>query len=180
MAFLDQNGLAASHIPATTVEGTHAAPRTQDSIQTAILDQVVQIKQIRAQELAVVVKTDQGTELFLHLRQHNGQVEVQARCEQGDTRLMREQWGELQSALARHGISLASLNEPSSSRLASSNTPSPQQRPATDDAGSRRQPRHPSKTTLKDLPMVGSVTEPLKPRTARGVATSRRGWESWA
>ena len=165
--------------PITTPE-IHTAPRTQDSVQAAILDQVVQIRQIRAQELAVVVKTDQGSELFLHLRQHNGQVEIHARCEHGNTQLLHQQWSELQSALARHGVSLAPLNEQSGSRLASANAPIPQPQPGAGDTESRRQPRHPSKTVLEDLPMVGSVTEPLKPRPTRGVTTSRRGWESWA
>ncbi|MBM3879946.1 MAG: hypothetical protein FJ387_09540 [Verrucomicrobia bacterium] len=187
-------GLAtqSGHAPAP-VESAPPAGRAQAVPSTAwpaledfIMRQVVHIREVRANSMAVLLKPISGTELTLHLRQHEGRLEIHARCERGDLTQMESEWGRLQSALALHGVRLAPLNEPppATQDLASRNSTLPREAhsgPLTDQE--RRSPSHRSPAPEpEDLPMVGSLTEPLK-RTGRGLAPARRtlaGWETWA
>ena len=61
----------------------------------------------RAESLAVVIQPDAQTQLFLQLRQRNGEMEATVRCEKGDFLALNASWRELQESLARQDIRLA-------------------------------------------------------------------------
>jgi hypothetical protein len=74
-----------------------------------ILEQVVHFRRSSLEALDVVLKPDRGTELHLQLTQHGGQIEVQIRCERGDSHQLNTGWARLQESLAQQGIRLAPL-----------------------------------------------------------------------
>jgi len=159
-----------------------AAPAAANlpSLHGLMLEQVMQVKLLRADALAVVLTPDQATELFVEVRQREGQTHVYARCDRGDVTLLETQWDSLRTLLAEHGMRLAPLNEaPPVPRPDSSLSRSPAGL-AEDRRHWQRPPERPAADTLEDLPMVGSLTEPLRSRAARLTAVSRRAWEWWA
>lgn len=130
----------------------------------------------RAESLAVVIQPDAQTQLFLQLRQRNGEMEATVRCEQGDFQALNASWRELQESLARQDIRLADLRPSVGSPLpGSTDRPAPQDQPA--NHGSRQRQR-PTEDT-EDLPMVGSVTEPLRQASSSRPRRSNK-FESWA
>ncbi len=155
---------------------------TLRAMQETILHHSLDLKRVGAEALAITVRPDSATELFLHVRKQDGNVVVHVQCEQGNLQEMQSHWNQLSSSLADRGIRLAPLNEPPPASTPSSggrglpgDTP---QNSGWFNQGrgfSRRQTE-----ALEDLPMVGSVTEPLRRRGQRHGGGSKRGWESWA
>jgi hypothetical protein len=145
-----------------------------------MLEHVIQVKLLRADALSVVLTPDQATQLFIDVRQHEGQTHVYARCERGDATLLGTQWESLRTLLAEHGMRLAPLNEAPPIPAASSGLSRSPSGLAEDRPHWQRRPERPAADTLEDLPMVGSLTEPLRPRAVRPTAVSRRPWEWWA
>jgi hypothetical protein len=125
----------------------------------------------RADSLAVVIRPDSHTELFLQLRQQDGQIEAFVRCERGDIASLGACWSELQERLARQDIRLNPLQPPIESREAPSTLPD------KGETSSDRKRHRPSES--EELPMVGSTTEPLR-HPNRSRARRVQGWESWA
>ena len=72
----------------------------------------MELKQSNTSTLAIVVKPDAQTELFLHLQQRDGQVDVHARCEPAAAGALAACWGQIQQSLSSQGINLAPLNQP--------------------------------------------------------------------
>jgi hypothetical protein len=68
-------------------------------------------KRINAESMAVVLKPDSQTEIFLHLATRNGQIEIQARFERGDFAGLSGHWAQLQQTLAQQGVRLSHLQE---------------------------------------------------------------------
>lgn len=59
----------------------------------------------------VVLTPDTKTQISLRLQWREGQVEVQARCDFGDYSSLNNQWSQLQTSLATHGVRLSHLSE---------------------------------------------------------------------
>lgn len=144
-----------------------------------LVGHVLHVKRASLDSVAVVVRPDANTELLLDIRQRSGQVEVYVRCEQGNAAALRGDWDRLERSLAAQGARLAPLNEAPPQReigLPRSNQPSP----GHSEADTRRRSHRPNPVVLDDLPMVGSLTEPLRRRPVRSLLAARRGWELWA
>ena len=73
--------------------------------------EVTMVRQSGAQALAVTLKVDAHTSLFLQLTNHNGQIEASVRCEKGSAAGLDTHWGELQESLARQNVQLLPLQQ---------------------------------------------------------------------
>jgi hypothetical protein len=156
---------------------------TVERISKLVLGEAALIKQHSSESMAVVLRPDAETELFVHLTQRNGQIEATVRCERGDLQHLGALWGQLQESLAQQKIRLAPLQE-------SPSNPSNFNRPAGSDTngsghGSPRQ--SPSdKQFMDEWPTpASSSTDPAHVRGRGGsrhrrLTTSRPGWETWA
>ena len=138
---------------------------------------VAELKQLNLDSLAVVLRPDPNTELFLHLKRHNGGVDIQARFERGDFQQLNAQWGELQSSLAAQGIRVSALE---GSGFNSSQAPMEQQAKDSNgppaDRGEREPAHEPFEELLPNLPVAATAPRsPFQPRTSPS-----RQWESWA
>ncbi len=155
------------------------APQAQ-KVLNDITDQVVTFKNVGVNSMDAVVRPDSTTAISLQLSLRNGQVEVAARVDRGNFEGLQTHWGELQTSLAQQGVRVGPLHQASLNNQTSSRTPSQETGAATGDQqqAPRRGLRSPQ--TLDELPLVGSVTEPLKAQPSTPTATARRGWEKWA
>lgn len=150
--------------------------------QAGVMRHVTELRYSGATELAVVLKPDADTQIALRLTfNSNGEVSVQARCEQGDAQGLAANWGEIRHALAQQGVRLGALDfapelKPENLTPRTGNGgPSPDGQPSSQRHG------QPWPETLDDLPLVGSQTEsPSRRGTQRLPAGRGRSWESWA
>lgn len=167
---IQQSGSTAQATPPVSIPGNAQADRIAHLVATEAALMVSH----RADSLAVVIRPDAQTELFLQLRQHNGQIEAFVRCERGDITSLGAGWGELQERLARQDIRLSPLQTPIQTRDDLSVPPG-----KGDTAHDRSDRKRHDIPASEELPMVGSITEPLR-RPARSRARKVNGWESWA
>ncbi len=87
------------------------AARTAEQLLQNVSREVAQFKRFNAESMAVVLKPDSHTEIFLHLASRNGQIEIQARFERGDFASLNGQWTQLQQTLSQQGVRLSNLQE---------------------------------------------------------------------
>ncbi len=120
----------------------------------------------------VVLTPDAKTQISLKLQWRDGQVEVQARCDMGDHRLLNTQWSQLQASFAAHGVRLSHLSERAHTGFTEffSNSGFSQQR------GDERQPAQPPSAIDVMKPAVPTV----KTGATRSVVRSSNRLESWA
>jgi hypothetical protein len=90
----------------------------------SISREVSNLRATVASSLAVVLRPDSRTELFLRLEIREGKIEAFARCERGDIQLLNSHWPELQRCLANQGVQLLDLQnrvppEPSATNFTS-------------------------------------------------------------
>ena len=175
---------ASDSLNVSTVDTTGTVER----ISKLVMGEVALIKQHSSDSMAVVLRPDAETELFVHLTQRNGQIEATVRCERGDLQHLGALWGQLQESLAQQKIRLAPLQEPPSNH-SNFNQPA-----GSDPNGSGNgSPRHsqregpqPDKQFMDEWPTpASSSTDPAHVRGRGGsrhrrLTTSRPGWETWA
>ncbi|HEY2953000.1 MAG TPA: hypothetical protein VGK40_10475, partial [Verrucomicrobiae bacterium] len=104
---------------ALTVSATAApgpAPAI-DQVHHNISACVLELKQVKAESMSVVLRPDAHTEVFIELRMHEGLVDVAAQCKRGDWAGLSAHWGELQHTLSGQGIRLGALEGSSSPHL---------------------------------------------------------------
>jgi hypothetical protein len=164
--------------------------RRLERISHLIFEEVVLVRHLGVDSLAVVLKPDARTELFLRLTRQNGQIEAQVRVDRGDFTALNAQWPRLAESLAQHGVRVHPLlpamdspgDHPSSALAADTQTPR-ESAPRTTDHEPGQPPfhrRHPRRQWDSDLAAVGSPTEPVGRRPARGRHAARRGFDDWA
>lgn len=153
---------------------------TVDRISRLVVREAALVRQYHSDSMAVVLRPDAETELYVHLSQRNGQIEAVIRCERGDSHQLGALWSQLQESLAAQKVRLAPLQEsPGSQNFNPSSTSSGF---GGQGHGSSRQ--SPDKQSLDEWPAPAS-SQPAPLRDERGsgrrrVTTSRPGWESWA
>lgn len=177
-----------------TVSGSdQSAPATAPTIDAAAtVDRIANLVQREAalvrphssDSMAVVLRPDENTELFVHLTHRNGQVEATVRCERGDTAQLGALWSQLQETLSQQKVRLAPLQE------SPSNHSNFNQSAGSDLNGDGRGPqqRTPREQQFMDeRPAPASSASTTTPHVRGGgdsrhrrVTTSRPGWESWA
>lgn len=164
-----------------------AAAASVERISSLVLREAALVKKYGSDSMAVVLRPDAETELFVHLTQRNGQVEATVRCERGDAQHLGALWPQLQESLAQQKVRLAPLEESSGSRGSTNFQP-----PAGSlmSGGGERGPREdarPSQQQSMDewpaTPAPATATPHVRGgRGTRGrrISTSRPGWETWA
>jgi limonene-1,2-epoxide hydrolase len=156
---------------------------TVERISTLLLREASLVKKHGSDSMAVVLRPDAETELFVHLSQRDGQVEASVRCERGDAQHLGALWSQLQESLAGQKVRLAPLE---SSPSAQSNfSPPPHSQSGGGQNGTRQETR-PEKQSMDEWPAPpASQTGAPHVRGAGGTrgrrtTTSRPGWETWA
>jgi hypothetical protein len=155
---------------------------TVERISKLVLGEAALIKQHSSESMAVVLRPDAETELFVHLTQRNGQIEATVRCERGDLQHLGALWGQLQESLAQQKVRLAPLQESPSNHSNFNQSAGSD----TNGNGHGSPRRSPDKQSMDEWPMpASSGTDPAHVRGRGGsrhrrLTTSRPGWETWA
>lgn len=147
-----------------------------ERVANLVSQEVVTIRQSGANSLAVSLKLDPKTELFLQLTNHNGQIQASIRCERGSVAGLDSHWGNLQDSLARQNVQLLPLENKQRTPVftpvsATNNTPGFNQ--------SSQNPRRQMPELLQDLPAAANG-KPVSSSKTKTKTNSPRGWESWA
>jgi hypothetical protein len=138
------------------------------------------VRQYNSDSMAVVLRPDTDTELFVHFSRRHGQIEVTIRCERGETLQLAALWPQLQESLAHHKVRLAPLQEPVS------NDPNLSSGSEWGDCGSGLSRRTPDQRFMDETPALATSGADSPTLRAGGgsrhrrVTTSRPGWETWA
>jgi len=141
--------------------------------------EVMQFKSIRAESMAVVLKPDTHTEIFLHLSMRNGGIDVQARFDRGDFSALNSQWTQLQQTMQQQGVRLSSLQESLEQRQdAAGDSPWGQ-----GERQSQKENRSAEEHFIESIDeklILGSPKEPEKPPTRTVLNDLRTTLEAWA
>jgi hypothetical protein len=169
------------------VEATSGtAVRTTEQLLQNLTREVAQFKRFNAESMAVVLKPDGQTEIFLHLASRNGQIEIQARFERGDFASLNGQWTQLQQTLSQQGVRLSNLQEGfqpppqqpgGGTEWGQGQTPQGQQRQAGRDAGNA-----PHEQAFEEfMPRPAAADPGQRPaRTRSAVNRANSMLEAWA
>ena len=165
-----------SSLPMEAVSSPNPA-KQMEVLGMLVSSEAFSLRQTGANELAVSLKLDAHTEIFLKMTQEAGQIRATIHCERGNLAGLESQWGQLQESLARHNIQLS---------LEKDNFPSP----ATNATAHQSSPGFSQTRQENQRERVHS--EPMESPSAEGRASSasvnknkinrlsRLGWESWA
>ncbi len=150
-----------------------------ERVARMVNQEVVMIKQSGANSLAVSLKLDPQTELFLQLTNHDGQIQAAIRFERGSVAGLESHWGQLQESLARQNVQLLPLAEKLSSRNPSFHAP-PDSSNSRQFNQSARDRQLPSRDLPAELPRAEKPVKTVPARGEKNTNTSPRGWEFWA
>lgn len=164
---------------AKAIDGTGTVER----IASLMVRESALVKKHGSDSMAVVLRPDAETELFVHLSQRNGQIEATVRCERGDVQHLGALWSQLQESLAQHKVRLAPLQDAPSGQTNFNQSPGSGM--SGGQNGTREETR-PEKQFMdeRSAPAASQTTAPhvRGPGGSRGrrITTSRPGWETWA
>ncbi len=144
-----------------------------------VTQEVITVRQSGANSLAVSLKVDSHTELFLQLNNHDGQMQASIRCERGNIDTLGSHWGQLQESLARQNVELLPLEDKGSFRNSTFNPPSDNASSRAFDQSSQNQQR-PAREPHEELSLAGVSGVSRSSRKTTTNKSSRQGWESWA
>jgi hypothetical protein len=164
---------------AEPTQGSDKAAAQAERVAHLVNQEVVMIRQSGANSLAVSLKLDSQTELFLQLTRHDGQIQASVHCQRGNIDGLGGHWGELQESLARQNVVLMPLEDKISQRGASPAPPSETSAwRAFDQSQQGRQQRFGDADDEELLP--GAAATSNRPRKLTTNRRLRRGWEDWA
>src|SRR6185436_8994364 len=160
-----------------SVSGTKPVS-TSEQIFFQISKQAVALKHFNADSMAVVLKPDSDTAIFLHLQLQNGQVEVHARFERGDYQALQAGWAQLRESLASQGIRLSPLHN----SLSNDSTIAGQ---TSGNVGSGKRERYsdpqtPDRADSMSEVFAGPRTEVGRRPISQSPVGQKRQWEHWA
>ena len=163
-----------------------------DKVMSLISRELTLVRQLGADALAIVLKPDSRTELFLQISQRDGRTEVLIRCERGDYDHLQQNWAQLQSTLAGQDVTLAPLQRPT---LAPQELTDPARTATSTSTGggngsahtgnghhSQQHQPEPPPRFREERSLAASLNAPA-PRRSGGTATSsapKSGLERWA
>ena len=98
------------------IESPLPAAAQAERVNHLVSQEAVTIRQSGANSLAVSLKVDPHTELFLQLTNHDGQIQASIRCERGNIEGLDSHWGQLQESLARQNVHLLPLEDKTAAR----------------------------------------------------------------
>jgi hypothetical protein len=178
--FPKSNGTGAGHIGLTDNPPAIDNPAAQvERVTRLVTQEVAMIKQSGANSLAVSLKIDPQTELFLQLTNHDGQIQASLRCERGTMAGLDSHWGQLQESLSRQNVQLLPLEEKFSSR-ASVVTSSPDNAPSRQFDQSAQNKSRQNRDLPGEFPLPEEAGPTVRSRNNKNVSSSPRGWETWA
>ena len=150
-----------------------------EHVARLVAQEAAMVRQSGSTSLAVSVKVDPHTELFVQLTNHDGQIQASLRFERGSVAGLDGHWGQLQDSLARQNIQLLPLQDKNFSRQSSSG--------ANADAGesqnfgkSSQNQQPPVRDNLTGLVPAAVGSAPARSRRSGGKNAVRQGWETWA
>jgi hypothetical protein len=151
---------------------------TSEQLFFQISKQAVALKHFNADSMAVVLKPDPETAIFLHLQLENGRVEVHARFERGDYQALQSGWDQLRESLASQGIRLGPLHNSDSNDYTTAGQPS-------DKFGYGKGEKYSNPQTPEPADAMSEVfASPRKEVSRRPISHSvvgeKRQWEHWA
>jgi len=151
---------------------------TSEQLFFQISKQAVALKHFNADSMAVVLKPDSETAIFLHLQLQNGQVEVHARFERGDYQALQAGWAQLRESLASQGIRLSPLHN----SLSNDSTNAGQ---SSDNLGYGKRekysdPQTPDRADAMSEVFASPRTEVGRRPISQSPAGQKRQWEHWA
>jgi hypothetical protein len=186
-----QTGRPVSSSDRSAPESVGEAPSTDAAAMVERISGLVSreaglVRQHGSDSMAVVLRPDADTELYVHFARRDGQIEATVRCERGDAHLLGAWWGQLQESLAQQKVRLGPLQEspsnPSHFNLSAGAHSSA-------DGGEHRSPRQtphdPQSMDEWPVPASSSSSDSVHRRGRGGsrhrrLTTSRPGWETWA
>ena len=148
-----------------------------ERVANFVSQEALTIRLSGATSLAVSLKLDHQTELFVQLTSHAGQIQASLRCERGNLDGLEGHWTQLQESLARQNIELLPPDNRSFSQNQSGNHSNMS---GAGDSDQTAQKQRQSDTTA---PASASANQPAN--TTGTSKTQRKnsrqkGWESWA
>lgn len=158
---------------------TDSAAIQAERVAHLVTQEVVLVRQSGANSLAVSLKVDSHTELFLQLTNHDGQIQASVRCERGNVEGLGSHWGQLQESLARQNVQLMPLEGTGLSRNSTNNPPPDNASPRAFDQSSQN-PQRQTRDTREESSSASAAGESLASRKTKTNNRSRQGWESWA
>jgi len=164
---------------AKAIDGTGTVER----IASLMARESALVKKHGSDSMAVVLRPDAETELFVHLSQRDGQIEATVRCERGDVQHLGALWTQLQESLAQHKVRLAPLQDAPAGQTNFNQSPGSGM--SSGQNGTREETR-PEKQFMdeRSAPAASQSTAPHVRGTggsrSRRITTSRPGWETWA
>lgn len=135
-----------------------SASATIDRIFRGIVTEVTMMRRIFSDSLAVVLRPDSRTELFVRLETKGDTIQAFVQCECGDTNMLNTHWPELQHSLQHHGVRLMELNQSPRTHTGSVFTSNHLENPFEDDP------------ELAELEFNASPSLPSKRKSAGAVA----------
>jgi hypothetical protein len=174
------NDSGAGHVGLTDNAPTIDNPAAQvERVTRLVTQEAAMIRQSGANSLAVSLKIDPQTELFLQLTNHDGQIQASIRFERGGIAGLDAHWGQLQESLSRQNVQLLPLEEKFSSR-ASVAAPSPDAAtPRQFDQSAQNKSRQ-NRELPGDFALPEDSPRTVPSRNNKNLSTSPRGWETWA
>lgn len=153
-----------------------------ETVLHGVSDQVLEFKRLGADSMAVLLKPDDKTEIYLNVSSQSGHVEVSARLNTGDADLLNSHWGEIKSSLAKQGIALSDLDSDDARHHYGSTSSGGRQDQSPDPQSETPQRRSPSRREMTDfISNIKSLTDPLaKPWVGpAALAAAKRLWVMW-
>ena len=164
------------------VRGPEAA-RTVEQLSGLVMRETAVLKQHTPDSMAVVLRPDANTELFLHLTQRDGQIEASVRCERGNFDQINALWPQLQESLAGQKVRLAPLQESTEPQRDPQGASGSTMNFSESEQRSRRQSM-PEDDSTSDRPSSAPPStvslHPERRRSGTRPTASRPGWETWA
>jgi hypothetical protein len=172
-------GIAAPTLTANVMGGSAPSCARLEQVERMISREVVMVRQSGAETLAVSLKVDSRTSLFLQLTNHHGQIEASVRCETGDAAALDAHWGQLQESLARQNVQLLPLEDKSLSSNPSFDAPSDAPGNFQDGQSAPHQPpRPPAPEAVK--PSDDAINAAVGLSKSKNKPRHLHGWEKWA
>jgi hypothetical protein len=150
-----------------------------EQVERLISREVVVIRQSGADALAISLRVDSRTSLFLQLTNHQGQIEASVRCESGDAGALDAHWKQLQESLARQNVQLLPLQD----KPVPVGPPSDAQAETAgnfqDGQSARQQPPRPPAPPV-EKPSDDAMNAAVGLSKSKHKLRRHAGWESWA
>jgi len=173
---LTESATSADDVPQNTGGATLV------TVLHGISDQVLEFKKLGADSMAVLLKPDDRTEIYLSVKSQSGHIEVSARLNAGDADLLNVHWGEIKSSLAKQGIELSDLDTEDAHPHYGSTSSGGRHSQSPDEQADNPRQRTPNR---RDVPAfitnIKSLADPLGTRWVAPVAlaAAKRLWVMW-